>query len=195
MPIIPFECVECRVSFERITLRVSQEPDPQCPRCGKPAERRFGVPLVKSNTSFFAGARYGGEQFANASPAERDVYVGTAERAGVSTNGKVYMHGLARFAGDPTAWVSDLGDVDRIATARGMGCEERGIKPRQAEPTVRPVADDVVHNEVAALIEGGALDPRDVTQRVVDDVRDRIDPKHKPGTCDDAIPAFTVPGG
>jgi putative FmdB family regulatory protein len=195
MPIIPFECVACRVEFERITLRVSQDPDPTCPACGQPAERRFGVPLLKTDTAWQVGARYGGEQFAGSSPEERDLYVGTAERAGVSVNGKVYLHGLARFAGDPEAWVSDLGDVDRVARRRGMGCEERGIKPRQAEPRAAGVADDVVHNEVAAMIDGGALDSREVTRDVVDAVRDRIDPKYKPGTCHDAPPVFSVPGG
>ena len=46
-----------------------------------------------------------------------------AEKQGVSTNGKVYTGSLARFPGDPMAWVDGRGDVAKICRQRGWNCE------------------------------------------------------------------------
>jgi hypothetical protein len=46
----------------------------------------------------------------------------TAEAGGQNVKGKVYLGGLARFPGDPQAWVDGKGDVKRVCEERGWKC-------------------------------------------------------------------------
>ncbi len=50
-------------------------------------------------------------------------YAAMARKAGVSISGKRYMSGLARYPGDPKAWVSDRSDIKKLCERRGWGCE------------------------------------------------------------------------
>jgi hypothetical protein len=52
-----------------------------------------------------------------------DGYKRLAEQHGVNPKGKVYKPGLARFPGDPEAWVEGRADVERICRRRGWSCE------------------------------------------------------------------------
>lgn len=179
MPIHPFAC-SCGKKWDALTLRVSQPIDPTCPACGKAGERDgFGVPLVKSDTAFFRGAEYGGGQFAG-DPLVRDDYLKPAAEAGVSTNGKVYMHGLARYPGDPEAWVADTVEAKRVLERRGWGCESLGVKARQPdqEPTPVPVGEDMVDDELRKRVAAGRIDPGDAEKKRAD-VREEITPPWK----------------
>lgn len=67
-----------------------------------------------------------------------------AEELGQSTTGKVYVSGLARFPGDPEAWVSGRGDVQRTLERRGWGSEgavnvEARDRPKPRERAVPKV--------------------------------------------------------
>lgn len=46
-----------------------------------------------------------------------------AERQGVDVNGAVYMRQLARYRGDPKAWVRGIDDIRRLATERKIRVE------------------------------------------------------------------------
>ena len=67
-----------------------------------------------------------------------------AEKQGVSTNGKIYLGSLARFPGDPTAWVSGRGDIASTCQKRGWECEGTvTVKPdpeMALEKSVDPIA-------------------------------------------------------
>lgn len=171
MPIHPHECVACNHTFDVLTFRLSTIPDPTCPTCGRPAERRFGVPRLRTDTTFYAGVKMEGGQFDNYC---RPLYTQPAKDAGVSINGKHYQHGLARFPGDPEAWVDNLGDVKRILEKRGHGCEELGVKPHDPEPTKRPpMSKKIVDDCLAARVQAGKIDPGDV-EKYREQVTDEI---------------------
>lgn len=67
-----------------------------------------------------------------------------AEKQGVSTTGKIYLGGLARFPGDPTAWVSGRGDIAKTCETRGWGAEGTvNVKPdeeKSMEKSIDPIA-------------------------------------------------------
>jgi hypothetical protein len=106
------------------------------------ATRSF--PGVKTDATFNHG-RCNGNQF-ETHPALGDQYRRLADAAGVSTTGKFYSSGLADFPGDPTAWVSDRGDVLRVARLKGMrvrGDVEHDPGEREPMPDV-PIAPEIV---------------------------------------------------
>ena len=100
-----------------------------------------------------------------------------AQAAGVDTNGRRYIAGLARFPGDPEAWVSGLSDVRRICTDRGWNCHgafeyEAPEAWSPPAPDV-PVAADIVAEHVAAELE--SYDSGEITPRLTADVTERIE--------------------
>lgn len=63
-------------------------------------------------------------------------YAAMARKAGVSISGKRYMSGLARYPGDPKAWISDRSDIKRLCERRGWGCEGAvNVKAREKPKT------------------------------------------------------------
>lgn len=63
----------------------------------------------------------------NDNPAEGLRLKKKAERAGVSVpEGAIYMSGLARYRGDPQAWVRGIDDVRRAASKRPLRAELAG---------------------------------------------------------------------
>ncbi len=80
------------------------------------AVRKF--PSFKTDSTFNAG-RENGSQFESC-PQRGDWYKARATEAGVSTTGRFYSAALARFPGDPRAWISDRSDVLRVAKENGM---------------------------------------------------------------------------
>lgn len=95
-----------------------------------------------------------GSQFER-NPDIGDAYAAEAKRQGVNIVGKVYKSGLARYPGDPRAWISDLSDVRRICEEDNLGCQGsynrtpvRGIHdPGPDKPY--SVAPDLVAQHVA----------------------------------------------
>jgi hypothetical protein len=129
-------------------------------------------PATRTDKEFLKGTH---EQFADA-PGVGDRYKAIAEAHGLNTNGLVYIRGLARFPGDPQAWVSGRGDVSRIAEERGWGVhgavevERREVEP---EPDIT-VADDIVADLATDLVEEG-MDPREATQLARDIRSGKVD--------------------
>lgn len=84
-------------------------------------------------------------------------YKRLADEAGVSTTGQVYLNGLARFPGDPEAWVSGRGDVKRRIEERGWSCQGSvNVAARSPDAAPAPdvaVADDILDDAVCARLE------------------------------------------
>lgn len=99
----------------------------------------------------------------------------SAAAAGVDTNGKRYISGLARFPNDPTAWVSSRADVLRICSDRGWNChgmvEHEAPKDFEPEPDI-PIASDIVEQHVAACLR--AFPEGDHTPRLEADIREQV---------------------
>lgn len=97
------------------------------------ALRQF--PSVNTDDTFNRGK---GEHMLNElQPIVRERYLSEAKKAGISIAGKHYYSGLARFPGDPKAWITTgsgaRGDVERLCKKRGWGC--RGSVNVKRAPT------------------------------------------------------------
>jgi hypothetical protein len=101
-----------------------------------------------------------------------------AAAAGVDTNGRRYLSGLARYPNDPEAWVSDLSDVGRVVRERGWNCEgalDVTSFPQGVVADLVPdydVAPDILEGRVEAELE--PYDPPDRTDRRAADARERL---------------------
>jgi hypothetical protein len=101
-------------------------------------------PALLTDAVFLEG-HCNGNQFTGQERAA-DKLRAVAEGHGQSVTGKVYVGGLARFPGDPEAWVSGRSDVERVLRQRGWGSEgavnvsARGLPPKRelALPKVKP---------------------------------------------------------
>jgi hypothetical protein len=109
-------------------------------------------PALKTDALLFEG-HHNGNQFQD-SPSTGDFYKQAAQRAGVSTAGKIYLGTLANFPGDPRAWVSDRHDVQKVLEERGWGCSgavSRKVDDLPSTESHPGVADDIVDDEVDRL--------------------------------------------
>ena len=116
-----------------------------------------GVPPAARTDREFLEGTANGRQFEK-NPAAGDFYKKEAEKRGGSTKGRRYLSQLARFPGDPEAWVSDRHDVQKVLEGRGWGCDGSVKTPLvEKEPITKPrvdVADDVINEVVATELEG-----------------------------------------
>lgn len=135
------------------------------------------APGCMTDDVFLAG-RCNGNQF-EGQPQIGDLYKSIAREAGVDVQGKVYLSGLAERPGDPEAWVSGRGDVQRVLEKRGWGSDGAvKVKTRNdvAPPPPIGIADDLVETYTERRIEadpGQAERPR---EEVKAEVRDAIKP-------------------
>lgn len=114
---------------------------------------RRSAPGIKTDATHFAGIM--GRQFAN-NPEMGDALSAELRAMGGSPVGKVYRSSLARYAGDPEAWVDSRSDIKAICERRGWGCEG-GVtvkSPEMVDPTPTiPLDPKVVTDEVELAIE------------------------------------------
>ena len=123
-----------------------------------------------------------GKQF-EGNDSQGEHYRTVAESLGASTTGKKYLSGLARFPGDPEAWVDSRGDVERVLNKRGWGCEGTvNVKPSEAKeapeagPAMAPDLVDKYATEIAMRDPHPELvDMADLKEQVVD----KMAPKNK----------------
>jgi hypothetical protein len=115
----------------------------------------------------------------HAQEANHDTYrYAAAAPAGVDTNGRRYISGLARFPNDPEAWVSVLSDVRRIVRDRGWNCEGavnyRGFEPADHPQDEGPyvAAPDILDRHVAARL--AEYESGDRTEQRIGDLRDTV---------------------
>lgn len=189
MPIHPVECVPCRHNFEVLTFSIHAEVDTTCPKCGRKAERRFGVPVIKTEATFFRAAQFGGAPFAGDPDVEK-AYTGPARRAGVSIQGKVYQHQLARFPGDPEAYVGSKSEAREVLRRRGWGSKELGVKAREeAPPEAAAIGEDIVDRLIDQRIRAGTMVPEDrYSAEKRFEVGDAAAPHYKKGKYKPKVP-------
>lgn len=145
------------------------------------AERK--APLARTNDEFMRGT-CNGKQF-EGDERRGEIYRKRAEAGGVSITGKKYIHGLARFPGDPEAWVSSDGEARRRAESRGWGVEDdcgSSTEPVQMLDSSESVAlgEDIIQDRVGEIVAGerGGEAPKTVKEKA--DLRERVVSELKP---------------
>lgn len=134
-------------------------------------------PGTRTDREFLEG-HCNGSQFER-TPWIGDGYKARAEQSGVSTNGKVYLSGLASFPGDPAAWVSDRSDVLRVAREKGLTVHGSvHYDPGEPGPPERVAIDPrLVEAEVQdVLAENPDADVEEVRERVIELRTGQVDP-------------------
>lgn len=116
-------------------------------------------PMSNTDREFLEGTH---RQFEKC-PHIGDWYKRQAESVGVDVTGKVYLSGLAAYPGDPRAWVSGRGDVQKVCEERGYGCDGSvKVKMREQEPKEIPLAEDIIQEEVRSIVEDSPEPVRDI---------------------------------
>ncbi len=136
-------------------------------------------PNSRTDREFLMGSE-NGRQF-QATPKLGDAYRESCEKAGGSTTGKKYLRQLASFPGDPKAWVSGRGDVERVAKEKGMGVEGLvNVPTPQVEPP-KPVdiAPDILDRETKKMLAGTRGMPKKKQLEVREAIRDKIAQKQR----------------
>ena len=119
-----------------------------------------------------------GQQFEKA-PGIGDYYKRQARVAGVDPKGKIYLSSLARYPGDPEAWVDGRGDIKRVLDKRGWGAEgivnapvRKDDTPPALESGLDPtLVDDYVRERMNALPEGDRADAGEIRESVVEQLK------------------------
>lgn len=123
-----------------------------------------------------------------------EMYRRKAEAAGVSPQGKVYVSGLARFPGDPEAWVSGRGDAQRLCEQRGWACEG-SVKVKLRQPEAAPCKGGLASDLVDDLVEKRLADVPLGERVSVQDVRESVVAAHAPHWAPrEIVPALTTQG-
>lgn len=113
------------------------------------------APMSNTDREFLEGW-CNGNQF-EGQPRIGDMYKKEADAVGVNPVGKRYMSSLADYPGDPTAWVSGRGDVQRICEDKGIACRGSvNYTPPAPVSVLKDVslADDIVSDKVAEIVGG-----------------------------------------
>lgn len=174
MPLYEYQCDNCRKPFEIMKGMYQADRVESCPACGHEGTRVYGVAGIQTSNTFLAKHAQGGDQFSDKT---RQHMLDAARRAGVSTDGKAYMPQIARFPGDPEAWVQSTDEAKAVLERRGWSAEgDITVKaePKAAKPDV-PLAPDLVAEKVELKLEE-QLGPDftvakgKIVERAVDDV-------------------------
>lgn len=111
-------------------------------------------PQIRTDATFQAKANgaLGGGQF---SAQTREHMLAQAAAAGVSTDGKVYEPRIARFPGDPQAWVSGPSETKKVIEGRGWSCDgDIKVAGPEREPVKEvPIAQDLIEERVEQKLE------------------------------------------
>lgn len=138
------------------------------------------APQAQTSREFMQG-HCNGSQFEK-TPHIGEAYARPARQAGVHTSGRRYMSSLARFPGDPEAWVDSLDEGKKLCEKRGWGMtdgnERELVKMRQPEKERVPVevADDILEEqanlEIAAAPKGSLKESkREIKERIKDKIK------------------------
>lgn len=139
------------------------------------------VPGCKTEDTFRKGFSDFNSQFMK-NPALGERLARKLREAGGSPSGKRYMGGLARFPGDPEAWVGGRDDIRKVCEKRGWECEG-AVNVKMNRDNLDPgpdvaVAPDILAREVSkeAAADPGCVSTKKRKQETVRKVRDRIKP-------------------
>ncbi len=134
-------------------------------------------PMSNTDREFLQG-NVNGSQFER-KPAHGDAYAKVAKKAGQSVKGKIYLSGLARFPGDPEAWVEGRGDVKRLIESRpGWSCDGAVTVRQPREEQSPPV--DIAPSLVEELAQDAMENDPGLAEKPAEEVREKIRSKHKP---------------
>lgn len=114
------------------------------------------APACNTDDTFLKGG-FNGSQFAK-NPDMGEIRAKELRKRGGSTAGKRYVAGLARYVGDPEAWVSSKSEAKAVLKKRGWGSEALGVKMTADLEPPKPigVAPDLVKKKVKQM---AAVDP------------------------------------
>lgn len=136
-------------------------------------------PASVTDKEFMVGTE-NGRQFQKR-PEVGNFYRRVAEREGQNIKGKKYISQLARYPGDPEAWVSGRGDVQARCDERGWGCDGSvKVKAKEAEEAAKPVdvAPDILEREVLKAKEGKTMTKRQA-EDLTHAVKEKLTPSWK----------------
>lgn len=127
-------------------------------------------PMSNTDREFLEGRGGCYDQFNGSYMGE--FYRREAKLAGQDTTGKVYLSSLAAYPGDPLAWVSGRGDVQRVCEQRGWNCHGSvNVKSEPQQPEQIALAPDIVEREVQQIV---AECPEPLKPREVADIREKV---------------------
>jgi hypothetical protein len=137
----------------------------------------FRQPPMSNTDREFLQGHCNGNQF-EGQDYVANLYRRRALAAGVDPLGKVYKPSLARYPGDPQAWVSGRADVQRICETNGWGCEGSvNVPVREVAPRgTGRLADDIVQDKVAEILEQTPEPERVDTADLASQVREKMTP-------------------
>ena len=128
--------------------------------------------MSETDRAFLEGTE-NGRQFER-NPAAGEYYRKKALKHGKKVGrGEVYKASLARFPGDPRAFVSDLGQAKRV-----MEMREEEAKRNEGPPEEVDIADSIVDQATARKLQGQTVTGKEYKE-VREKVRDRMRPKWK----------------
>ena len=143
---------------------------------------RRAAPGIRTDSTHFAGRM--GRQFAD-QPEYGDYFARELRARGDSPQGKVYVSGIARYPGDPEAWVSSRGEIAEVCRKRGWGVSGAvNVKSDQyADPTPTiPLDPDLVTAEVEKIVDANpeiAPTPKEKERLWNETYEKRLPPKHR----------------
>lgn len=140
------------------------------------------APACITDATFMRG-HCNGSQFEK-NPKIGEALAKQARKRGVDTKGKRYLGSLARYPGDPKAWVDGRGDVKRVLEERGWGAEgvvNASVREPYEEPAslAGDIAPDILEREANRVIavHGPVKDKRELKEQIREKHRPKKDPR------------------
>lgn len=119
MPLYDCRCNTC--GHESEYLLAAAEPNPPCEECGQRTERLIGLPSVQTDSTFMAGVGTLRDQVGDQ---HVPMIAGLAQHRGASITGdEMYCASLARFPGDPEAFITTRHEAKKILKKRNWNSE------------------------------------------------------------------------
>lgn len=162
-------------AFEQFhSMSVAGNPQ-KCPTCSHFSPRSYQPCAVVSDTSLFTEDRLDQLPGGQGETLIGKHYRKMASAAGVTTRGKQYIGGLARYPGDPEAWVGSRGDMIRVAKKNNFAVDGIvKVKNEPEPPRPRGISETIVKRYVDAA---RGIDPSLSVERATEDAVNRLAPR------------------
>lgn len=144
MPLYPYRCTGCGKEQEALQSLEERDAGVDAPSCCAPMELLVGnAHIGLCETTLARSAYHSRAQYDKPSDDRGALFDRLARAAGVSTTGKWYNPALARFLGDPEAWVSGMDDIKQRCIQRGwkFTIKDGDIHIEARVDTSRPMAE------------------------------------------------------
>lgn len=177
MPLYQYACERHGAFEQHHSMSVAGNPQ-KCPTCGYFAPRSYQPCAIVSDTALFDSSRLDSLPGGKDNTLIGQHYRKLASAAGVVTRGKQYIGGLARFPGDPRAWVDSRGDAARVARASNMQIADTDgkvlVKNEPEPPQQKGISETLVKRYVDRARE---IDPSVSVERATEDCVNRHAPR------------------